>query len=185
MYLEPIRFHWENLFDSQMLEGRGAGVKGLWQSCLLHVLILLEALRSLVIFLVRDRPVLDFVFSVQSCRKVDWWSIPGARFWGGRPSNGRSRTHGISGFIHPSGTSDGHPGSSVWSPGMPGWSLWSSRWRMIMCSRRCVINRPGLGVWSHTPVHPSLHESPLPGWRFSEETRTWDCWHQKPWKCLV
>ena len=99
--------------------------------------------------------------SVQSCRKVDWWSIPGARFWGGRPSNGRSRTHGISGFIHPSGTSDRRPGSSVWSPGTPGWSLWSSRRRMIMCSRRCVINGPGLA--QSLPGYPGLPaRHPLP-----------------------
>ena len=38
------RVPWENLLDCQMLEGRGAGVKCLRQSCLLHVLVLLEAL---------------------------------------------------------------------------------------------------------------------------------------------
>ena len=47
--------------------------------------------------------------------------------------------------------SDGHPGLYIWSPGTPDWNLWSSGWRMIMCSHRCLINGPGLGVWSHTP----------------------------------
>ena len=117
-------------------------------------------LRSIFIFLIRNSPVLDFVFSVQSCRKVDWRSISGTRFWGRRPSDGRSRTCRISRFIHPSGSSDECPGSSVWSPGMPDWSLWSSGWRIITCCRQCLSNGPGLGVWSHTPIHPTLHESP-------------------------
>ena len=72
----------------------------------------------------------------------------------GRSSNGRSWTSGISGLVHPFGT-------SVWSPGMPDWSPGSSRWSLIMSGRQCLINRPGLGVWScHTRVHPSLHGSP-------------------------
>ena len=44
MDLKPIRFPWKNLFDRQMFEGRAAGVAGLWQRCLLHLLIVLEAL---------------------------------------------------------------------------------------------------------------------------------------------
>ena len=118
-------------------------------------------LRSLVIFIFRDRPVLDFLLCVQSCRKVDWWRIPGARFCGGQSSNGRPRTSGISGLVPPSGTSDWSPGSSVWSPGMPDWNPGSSRRSLIMSGRRCLINGPGLGIRNcHTRVHPSLHESP-------------------------
>ena len=86
-----------------------------WRHSLLKQLVLNcwdFLLRSLVIFLVRYIAVLDFVFSVQRCREVDR-SISGAWFWGGRPSDGGSRTCGIPRFIHPSGTFDGRPGSSV------------------------------------------------------------------------
>ena len=114
-------------------------------------------LRSLVIFLVRDRLVLHFLLCIQSCAKIDWWSTPGTRFGRWRSSNERPGTSGISGLLHPSGTPDRIPGMSDWSPSTLNWSIGSSRRSLIISDRRCLINGPGLGVWHwQTQVHPWL-----------------------------
>ena len=132
-----------------------------WRHSLAKQLILRHwnfPLRSIVIFLVRNRPVLNFFLCVHRCGKIDWWSIPGSRFWRGGSSHRRPWTSGISGLIYPSGTSDWSPGSSVWSPGTPDWSPGSSWWSLIISGHRCLINGSGLGDWSlQTQVHPSLH----------------------------
>ena len=81
---------------------------------------------SLVILLIRDRLVLHFLRWVKSCREIDWWSIPGWKFWRRRSSIGRPGMSGISGLVHPSGMPNWSPGTSDWSPGMPDWSPGSS-----------------------------------------------------------
>ena len=209
-----------------MLEGRGAGVKGLRQTCLLDVLVLLEALSyarcrshgvhqrrliqpgnsvwGLSLSQIHQRcpgsPALTLNVPLDDVTawRNSWYCGAETFFWDPSSSssselalsltlssvfraaekstgeaslvqdseeedldNARSWTSGISGLVHPSGTPDWSPGSSVWSPGMPDWSPGSSRWSLILSGRRCLVNGPGLEVWScHTRVHPSLHESP-------------------------
>ena len=120
---------------------------------------------SFFIFVIGNGSLLYLVIRIRSCREIhrrrisgrwlDWWRPRNWRTWSrwfSRVVQSPDSSHGSS------DPSDRRPGSSFWSPRR---RVWPPGCCVISGNRHCwLCSRAGLGIWSHTLVHPSLQQSP-------------------------
>ena len=120
---------------------------------------------SFFIFVIGNGSLLYLIIRIRSCREIhqrrisgrwlDWWRPRNWRTWSrwfSRVVQSPDSSHGSS------DPSDRRPGSSFWSPRR---RVWPPGCCVISRNRHCwLCSRAGLGIWSHTLVHPSLQQSP-------------------------